>query len=527
MDRSEMAAGILFSFLLGVVGAAPHTLVLIPSEIQLGSPERLCVVQPAGEGGSGGSLKVTMFYARANTTLIQLDTQDIGAHGCIQFTAPEVDLGNDWDSVATVTVIGSGELSAINITKKVLLKKYHSLSFVQTDKPVYKPGQTVRFRVVSLDQDFQPTLEKYSRITLSDLAGNRIGQWLDVESRQGIVDLSFDLIPDAPLGSYEIQVQKSSGKVSHRFMVDEYVLPKFELKVHLPKTITILDTTIPVKVCGRYTYGKPMRGDVNGTVCLQPVYIHHSHSNCHIVTGKTDADGCFSRDLSTDIFRIRTNWRHSRNINVHFVVSEEGTGIRREGWGNCQVSSEVTTIRFEEVENYYKTGIPYTGKVRCGDVWYTPTRGHPPHTHTLWYTHTLGHPPHTHTLWYTHTLGHPPHTHTLWYTHTLGHPPHTHTLWYTHTLGHPPHTHTLWYTHTLGHPPHTQTLWYTHTWGNSPHTHCGTHTHWDTPHTHTHTVVHTHMGKLPTHMHTYTHGVIHTCTLTHIHAWCDMPTHTL
>ncbi|XP_032869077.1 alpha-2-macroglobulin-like [Amblyraja radiata] len=177
------------------------------------------------------------------------------------------------------------------------------------------------------------------------------------------MDLSFDLIPDSPMGSYTIQVQKSSGKVTHSFTVEEYVLPKFELKVHLPEQITILDKTIPIKVCGRYTYGKPMRGDVNGTVCLQPVYFHRSQSNCHIVTGKTDTDGCFSRDLSTDTFRIRTNW-HSGNIHAHFVVTEKGTGITREGSGSCQVSSEVTKISFEEVENYYKTGVPYTGKVK-------------------------------------------------------------------------------------------------------------------------------------------------------------------
>ncbi|XP_055487408.1 LOW QUALITY PROTEIN: murinoglobulin-2-like [Leucoraja erinacea] len=362
MDTREMVAGVLF-LLLGVVGAIPHALVLIPSEIQLGSPEKLCVVQPAGEGGSGGSLRVTLFYARANVTLLQLETQDIGAHGCIQFTAPEVELGNEWNSGATVTVIGSGELAAINITKKVLLKKYHSLTFVQTDKPVYKPGQTVRFRVVSLDQDFQPTLEKYPLITLTDIGQYRIGQWLGVEGRQGIVDLSFDLIPDSPMGSYTIQVQTSSEKVTHSFSVEEYVLPKFELKVHLPEQITILDTTIPIKVCGRYTYGKPMRGDVNGTVCLQQVYYRRSQRNCHIVTGKTDTDGCFSTDLSTDTFRIRTN-RRSGNIHAHFVVAEEGTGITREGSGSCQVSSEVTTISFEEVEDYYKTGIPYTGKVK-------------------------------------------------------------------------------------------------------------------------------------------------------------------
>ncbi|XP_051865298.1 murinoglobulin-2-like isoform X2 [Pristis pectinata] len=350
---------ILFPLLMGAVGARPDTLVLIPTVIQMESPEKLCVVQSTGVGS--GPLRVNIHHGPSNTTLLDQEITGVEHYGCVEFMVPEVQIDNHWRSVATVTVIGSGETAAINITKRVLLRKYQSLTFVQTDKPVYKPGQTVRFRVVSLTMDFQLSQEEYPLITLWDPQRNRIGQWRDVKGRQGIVDLSFDLIPEPPMGEYKIEVEKTHGKNSHTFTVEEYVLPKFEVKVHLPNAITILDKTINVKVCGRYTYGKPMRGHVNGTVCLKRYYSAMDSTLCHHVEGETDTDGCFSRDLSTAIFHLRRNWQ--RTIQAHFVLDEQGTGIKREAVATCRIASEVTNLRFEEMEDYYKRGIPYTGKL--------------------------------------------------------------------------------------------------------------------------------------------------------------------
>ncbi|XP_072132745.1 alpha-2-macroglobulin-like [Mobula birostris] len=149
-------------------------LVLIPSQIQVGIQEKICLLQPAGEGS--GSLRVTLHHAPTNTTVEKETAGLVGHHGCVEFTVPDIELTNEQDSVAEVTVTGSGLSEAVNVTKKVLLRKTQSLTFVQTDKPVYKPGQTVRFRVVSLTQDFLPADEEYPLITLWDPQQNRIGE---------------------------------------------------------------------------------------------------------------------------------------------------------------------------------------------------------------------------------------------------------------------------------------------------------------------------------------------------------------
>lgn len=49
---------------------------------------------------------------------------------------------------------------------------------------------------------------------------NRIAEWLNVKSRHGIVDLSFPLASEAPLGKYTISVQQDMAQKT--FSVDKF-----------------------------------------------------------------------------------------------------------------------------------------------------------------------------------------------------------------------------------------------------------------------------------------------------------------
>ncbi|XP_059494120.1 alpha-2-macroglobulin-like [Stegostoma tigrinum] len=167
-------------------------------------------------------------------------------------------------------------------------------------------------------------------LTSEDPKRNRIGQWRDVEPRQGIVDLAFDLMSEPLLGTYEIEgIQSQGRKFLHHFSVEEYVLPKAELKVKMPEKITAIDPTIHIEVCGRenvplYTYGKPVKGQVNGTVCLDRM------------------------DDASD------------PIHCQHIFGEK----RGQSSATCQVESEIMKITFEDVEDYYKPGIPYTAQIK-------------------------------------------------------------------------------------------------------------------------------------------------------------------
>ncbi|KFV15609.1 Alpha-2-macroglobulin, partial [Tauraco erythrolophus] len=247
-------------------------MVLVPFLIHTESPGKVCV--QLTHLNESVTLSATLEYQGENRSLIDDVVSEKDVFTCIPFSLPK----SNSTSVAFLTVGVKGPTLQFRSRKSVLVQNSESLVFVQTDKPIYKPGQTVLFRIVSLDKDFYPLNEKV-KLRFFDPQRNRVYQWQGVELETGLTQLSFPLTSDPIQGSYKIVVQKSfSSHVEHSFRVEEYVLPKYEVLVKLPKMITIKDKELPVSVCGLYTYGKPVPGLVNVQVCRK---FSHSASNCY------------------------------------------------------------------------------------------------------------------------------------------------------------------------------------------------------------------------------------------------------
>uniref|UniRef100_A0A8B9MDP0 A2ML1 protein n=1 Tax=Accipiter nisus TaxID=211598 RepID=A0A8B9MDP0_9AVES len=222
--------------------------------------------------------------------------------------------------VAHLHVSIQGGSLQVSEQKTVLVKALELGTLVQTDKDVYKPGQTVKFRIVRLDLNFIPSNRE-------DPSGNRIAQWREVSPRQGIVDLSLPLAAEPALGTYIIEVE---GK-SHSFSVEEYVLPKFEVTIDLPAVVLEKDKKFQVEICGRYTYGKPVQGKVQASMCHTFRYIGILYTlnsalqreNCIEVSGQKN--GCFSTEVLLTAFNL-TSSMHEKQLQVQALLVEDGTG---------------------------------------------------------------------------------------------------------------------------------------------------------------------------------------------------------
>uniref|UniRef100_A0A8C5C2K9 Uncharacterized protein n=1 Tax=Gadus morhua TaxID=8049 RepID=A0A8C5C2K9_GADMO len=99
---------------------------------------------------------------------------------------------------------------------------------------------------------------------------NRIAQWLDRTAVSGILDLSHPMSPEAAQGPYTITAWTEKGESTSRsFDIKEYVLPKYAVNIRLPNVINILQQEVPIQICGRYTYGKPVLGSIKVVVCRE------------------------------------------------------------------------------------------------------------------------------------------------------------------------------------------------------------------------------------------------------------------
>ncbi|XP_012890400.1 PREDICTED: complement C4-A [Dipodomys ordii] len=137
--------------------------------------------------------------------------------------------------------------------------------FLQTDQPIYNPGQRVRYRVFALDQKMRPATD-----TLTVMVENSHG--LLVRKKEVYVPTSIlqddFVIPDiSEPGTWKISARFSDSMESNsstQFEVKKYVLPNFEVKI-IPEKPYILTTPdnlgeIQLDIQARYMYGKPVQG---------------------------------------------------------------------------------------------------------------------------------------------------------------------------------------------------------------------------------------------------------------------------
>ncbi|NXF65439.1 A2ML1 protein, partial [Ciccaba nigrolineata] len=271
------------------------------------------------------------------------------------------------EEIATVKLIITGEGISTEEKKKVLIRKASSGTFIQTDKPIYQPGQTVKFRIVTLDEEFIALNDSVSHPWGADPKNNRLEQWLNVVPQDGIADLSFQLSDEPLLGTYVINV--TSAKAYGSFSVEDYVMPKFEVIFEAPNQIYALDKTFPLRACGRYTYGKGVQGMVHVSLCQKIAPFLPSASKpdlCEEFSNQTDETGCFFTNVSLSSFSRDFRY-YQDSIVAEALLVEDGTGVQINTSRQILISRTAPRAVFETPNAYYIPGVPYRGKIKLQD----------------------------------------------------------------------------------------------------------------------------------------------------------------
>ncbi|XP_061863725.1 alpha-2-macroglobulin-like protein 1 [Colius striatus] len=346
---------------LGIV-AQPRYLIIIPAALTYPSSQRVCLDLRGMEKPLRVAL--TLVHPSGNLSLYRKVVRNNWIFECSKFQVPQP-AGSQ--AVGTVHLrISNGYYYSTNEQKQVLIRRAGTGTFIQVDKPVYNPGQTVKFWIVTLTEDFGPVNSKYSVVELQDPNQNRIGQWLNVRPKQGIADLSFQLAAELSLGTYTISVV--NPKISSTFRVQEHVLQKFDVFFEGPAQIYASDKTFPLRVCGRYSCGKAVQGSMRVTVCQKtrrrPQNV--SRDICREYSGPTMSKGCFTPSVSTSVFNLALSKEDSK-LYTEASLLEEGTGVQINTSSQILVSRTAARAVFEAPNAYYIPGVPYRGKIKLQD----------------------------------------------------------------------------------------------------------------------------------------------------------------
>ncbi|XP_053549020.1 alpha-2-macroglobulin-like [Bombina bombina] len=337
----------------------------VPSLLKSQQNSTLCV--NFEDHGEALELSIYIDIYDKNITVFNGPIPSTNSYTCHHFKVPEVKKA----ASVFITLEAVGQTVTFMDRQSVVIDVPVNIVLIQMDKPKYRGGQTVQFRIFSLNSELHPVTETYSVVYVLSPLGSRMYQWENPDSVSGIVSLAFTLESDAVPGYYQIQAEKASeGSATQQFMVEDYNLPKFSVQLVAPQIITVLDKTLSFAVTATYTYGQGVPGNLTGRICKGASTYYGAGCNvdpdglCFPITGKLDSTGTYNGSVDLTRFQMDLSGNGLSFI-LQITLTEEGTAFQVTESQPVTVSRPKVQMLFDNkaMKGYYKRDIPYLVRV--------------------------------------------------------------------------------------------------------------------------------------------------------------------
>ncbi|MBN2488819.1 MAG: alpha-2-macroglobulin [Methanosarcinaceae archaeon] len=184
--------------------------------------------------------------------LFQASTGESG-HSVASFAVPEVEEGR--------YVLSAEPVGSDTEFKTVVEVVKGNPIFIETDKPIYKPGQTIHGRMLILNNNLVP-VEQDLRVEISDAKGIKVFKEDLISNEYGVASFDLPLASELNLGTWKVKATSGSSSSVVDIRVEEYVLPKFNVEVTTPKDWFLVSDDITGTVSAEYFFGKDVEGEV-------------------------------------------------------------------------------------------------------------------------------------------------------------------------------------------------------------------------------------------------------------------------
>lgn len=139
-------------------------------------------------------------------------------------------------------------------------------AFIYTDRPVYRPGDTVHFKAIvrSFSNDRYTAIggEASAEVFADDgrLVAKGIPVKLSASTGSGSGEFTLPGEQQIRLGTHSLSLLYKGKYYATEFSVEAYKKPTFRVGVSIPKKSYIGEEAIPVSVNARFFHGKPLSG---------------------------------------------------------------------------------------------------------------------------------------------------------------------------------------------------------------------------------------------------------------------------
>ncbi len=238
----------------GVTGEDADYLILAPKMLFVGSESSISM---SAFGGAHEPVERCVRYTlsdRDNNSipLVRASTGKSG-HSVAKFETPEVKEGT-YSLIAEPVGTDEEYIATVRISKSNPI-------FIETDKPIYKPGQTVHGRILLLNNNLKP-IEDSVKLEIVDAKGIKVFRETLETNGFGVAAFDLSLSTEPNLGTWKIKTEAGESESVVDIEVERYVLPKFEIKTATQEDWFLVSDRIAGTVSANYFFGKPVDGSV-------------------------------------------------------------------------------------------------------------------------------------------------------------------------------------------------------------------------------------------------------------------------
>ncbi|XP_067829118.1 complement C3-like [Heptranchias perlo] len=255
--------------------------------------------------------------------------------------------------------------SKFTLERVILISYQTGHIFIQTDKPIYTPAQSVLYRLLTVNNELKPS----KRTTVVEFLNpqNVVVQRSEVFAKDatGITGSTFKIPEIVNIGVWKIIASYKEANYENyttEFEVKEYVLPSFEVTLESEQHFFYVDDKkLDISITARFTYGEPVEGRA---IILFGILKNDERmiipSSLQSVTIK---EGYGMASLTSDALKTRfPNIHEYVGYSIYItasVITHTGSDMVEAEKLGIKIVNSPYTISFTKTSKYFKPGMPF------------------------------------------------------------------------------------------------------------------------------------------------------------------------
>ncbi|KAL7845319.1 hypothetical protein AOLI_G00235110 [Acnodon oligacanthus] len=365
VDLLWITAALLSSPLLTL--CQPLNVLSAPNMLRVGSPENVFV---EAQDYAGAAFNVRIIVKNHPQKDRELESKSVALNAANNYQAlaaikiPENKEVFSDDPLEKQYVYLMAHFPSAVLEKVVLVSFQSGYIFIQTDKSIYTPSSTVRYRVFSVTPDLQPLDQSAVPVEIINPQGITIHSDT-LFSKQGTLTGKFDIPELASPGIWTVAARHKNipqKNFTAEFEVKEYVLPTFEVTLTPSRSFFYVDDNqLQVDITAKYLFGNKVEG--SAFVVFGVMQDDSKTSLLASLRRVTISDGAGLATLTKEMIQktfpdINQLVGSSLFISVS-VLTETGSEMVEAQRRGILIVTSPYTIHFKRTPRFFKPGMPF------------------------------------------------------------------------------------------------------------------------------------------------------------------------